>query len=153
VQENDQGVVGETFANPNVTTYAYGRLFFDRAYVLKWSTMYRGPHDIRVAATARYQDGQPFARMVIAQGLAQGPELVPAYPNGRTRFSYTVTLDARIEKGFRVGARRAAVTFDAFNLTNMENEVEEDPLTGATFRMTTAVQPPRTLRLGFRFEF
>jgi hypothetical protein len=71
-----------------------------------------------------------------------------------TRFTYTLTLDARLEKGFALGhGRRVAIALDVFNLTNMANEVEEDPVSGATFRQTTAVQPPRTARLGFRFEF
>jgi len=152
--QNDQGVIGNTYADPNMTTYAYGRPFFDRAYVLKWSTLYKGAHDIHAAATVRYQDGQPFSRVVLASGLSQGPELVPAFPSGLTRFTYTLTLDARVEKGFALGhSRRVAIALDLFNLTNMANEVEENPLTGASFRATTAVQPPRTARLGFKFEF
>jgi hypothetical protein len=154
VDQNDQGVIGNTFADPNMTTYAYGRPFFDRAYVLKWSTLYRGPHDVRAAITARYEDGQPFSRLVLAQGLAQGGELVPAYPDGLTRFTFTVTIDARVEKGFALGhGRRIVLALDAFNLTNMANQVEENPLSGPTFRQTTAVQPPGTIRLGFKFEF
>jgi hypothetical protein len=155
VNQNDQGVIGDTYSDPNMTAYAYGRPFFDRAYVLKWSTLYKGPHDIHATATVRYQDGQPFSRIVVAQGqsLTQA-QIVPAFPNGLTRFSYLVTLDARLEKGFALGhGRRAAVMLDVFNLTNMANEVEEDPVSGASFRATTAVQPPRTVRLGFRFEF
>jgi hypothetical protein len=103
--------------------------------------------------TARYQDGQPFSRLVIAQGLAQGPELVSAYSPGRTRFTFTGTIDARIEKGVRIGSHRAAVRLDLFNLANLGYEVEENVVTGPAFRNTTAVQPPRTLRLGFHLEF
>ncbi len=151
--ENDQGVIGELFENPNAASYPTGRLFFDRSYVLKWSTSYHGPHDVRAAVTARYQDGQPFSRLVIAQELAQGPEVVAAYSAGRTRFTFTATIDARLEKGFKVGSRRAAVRLDLFNLTNAGYEVEENAVTGPAFRNTTAVQPPRTLRLGFHVEF
>jgi len=152
-QENDQGVIGELLENPNAASYSVGRLLFDRAYVLKWSTAYHAAHDILLAVNARYQDGQPFSRFVIAPNVAQGPEIIPAYRNGRTRFTFTVTADLRIEKGFTVGRHRASLWLDAFNLTNRANEVEEDPLTGATFRQTTAVQPPRTLRLGLRIGF
>ena len=57
---------------PNAATNATGRLFFDRAYVINWATTWRAPHDLRVGVVARYQDGQPFARVVIVPGLTQG---------------------------------------------------------------------------------
>ena len=40
-----------------------------------------------------------------------------------------------------------------FNLLNTNNEVEEDEVTRASFRAPTAVQPPRSIRLGLRFTF
>ena len=151
--ENDQGVVGELFETPNAQTNANGRLFSDRAYVLKWTMSYQAPGDVRLAAAMRYQDGQPFARIVVVPDLLQGPEPIVAYPNGRTRFSYTVTVDARLEKGFSFGGRRAAVSLDAFNLLNQQNEIEEIVVTGPAFRTPLLSQPPRTFRVGLRFEF
>jgi hypothetical protein len=153
VFENDQLVLGDRFWNPNASKDEYGRLFFDRAYVGKVSAGYRAPGDVRVATSVRYQDGQPFTRFVVAPDLAGGPEIVHAYSVGRTRFTYTATVDVRLEKGISLGRGRVAVRVDAFNLTNHANEVEEDVLSGPTFRLSTAVQPPRTLRLGLRFEF
>lgn len=152
-EENDQGVIGALLENPNANTYPRGRLFFDRAYVLKWAIGYDGPHEFRAAVVSRYQDGQPFSRLVVVPDLAQGPDVVTAYLSGRTRFTFTTTVDARIEKGFALGGRRAAVRLELYNLLNLGLEVEENPLTGADFRRTTAVQPPFTARLGFRIEF
>jgi hypothetical protein len=106
-----------------------------------------------VAAIARYQDGQPFARMVIPTTLSQGPELIQAIPNGRSRFTYTLTLDARLEKGFRVGRARVAAALEAFNLLDTANEVEEDVTTGSSFRAVSAVQPPRAFVLEVRADF
>ncbi len=146
-------MIGELFEDPNAQTNARGRLFFDRGYALKWTTGVRAPHDLRFGATARYEDGQPFARLVIAPDLAQGPEIVQAYANGRTRFTFIATIDARVEKWFAVGDRRAALRLEVFNLTNLGNEVEENPVTGPDFRRTTAVQPPRAVRVGFHVEF
>jgi hypothetical protein len=152
--ENDPLVPGDRYSNPNLTKDAAGRLFFDRAYVGKWTTAYRAPGDIRLAAVVRYQDGQPFTRYVVVKNLAGGPEITQAYAVGRTRFTYTATVDVRVEKGVRLGGRRrVSVRLDAFNLTNHRNELEEDVLTGTTFRLSTVVQPPRTLRLGMRVEF
>jgi hypothetical protein len=154
VLENDQLVLGDRFWNPNAAKDPAGRLFFDRAYVGKWTTAYRAPGDVRLAAVVRYQDGQPFTRFVVAPDLAGGPEITHAYPVGRTRFTYTATLDVRVEKGFGLGGmRRGFVRLDIFNLTNHANELEEDVLSGPDFRNSTVVQPPRTMRFGVRVEF
>jgi hypothetical protein len=146
-------VVGERLEDPNAETLSRGRLFFDRAFTLKLAAAYRAPGDVRVAAVARYQDGQPFARLVIPTGLNQGPEPIQAIPNGRSRFTYTLTLDARLEKGFRIGRARVGAALEAFNLLDTANEVEEDVTTGSSFRAVTAVQPPRAFLLELRADF
>ena len=106
--ENDQGVLGEVFSDPNAGTNSRGRLFFERGYVAKWSGTWRLPHGFQGSAAARYQDGQHFARVVIAPDLAQGADAIPTLPRGRTRFTFTFTLDARVEKELTPGpgARR-----------------------------------------------
>jgi hypothetical protein len=151
--ENDSGVVGERLEDPNAATFSQGRSFFDRAYTLKLASTYHAPWDVRLGAVARYQDGQPFARLVIPEVLNQGPDPVQAIPNGRSRFTYTLTVDVRLEKGFKIGSTRAAAVLEAFNLLNTANEVEEDVTSGSHFRTVTAVQPPRAFRLGARLDF
>ncbi len=152
-RENDQDVLGELFTNPNAATYARGRLFSDRAFTIKWTTVYRLPYDVTVGAIARYQDGQPFSRLVVVPDLNQGAEAVQAYPNGGTRFTFTGTLDLRVQKGFRVGAGRLDAMVDAYNLFTRSNEVEEYVFTGPAFRTSTAIQPPRSVHLGLRLTF
>lgn len=150
--ENDQGRVGDLYDDPNSLTNARGRLFSDRAYTIKLAGSWRAPGDVRLGAVARYQDGQPFARLVLAD-LPQGLTAVQAIPNGRARFTFIATLDARVEKGFLLGARgRAAVVLEGFNLTQRGNEVEEVVVTGDDYRRVTFREPPRTLRLGLRLE-
>jgi len=151
--ENDQGLVGERLEDPNATTFARGRLFFDRAFTIKLAGHYRAPGDVHLGLIARYQDGQPFSRLVIAPGLAQGPEAIQAIPNGRSRFTYTLTVDARAEKGFTVRRARVAFVVESFNLLNTANEVEEVVVDGSDFRTIAIVQPPRTFRLGMRLAF
>jgi hypothetical protein len=172
VNENDQGVIGEVYGDPNASTYSLGRGFFDRAFTIRLAATWRGPHELRLGLVARYQDGQPFGRLVVVPDLAQGAEAIPATSRGQSfgraatvdpegrpltadghRFSYTLTVDARLEKGFRVGSRRLALVAEVFNLPGLRNEVEEDPVWGPTFRDPTAVQPPRVFRLGARFDF
>jgi hypothetical protein len=153
VDEADQGVIGELLENPNAESVADSRLFFDRAYVLKWSTIYRGPRGFTAGITARYQDGQPFARLVLVPELAQGPEVVASDYSVATRFSFTGTIDAHLAQTFGVSGRRVTATLDVFNLSNLADEVEEYSVSGATFRNSTAMQPTRTVRAGLRFEF
>jgi hypothetical protein len=172
VTENDQGVLGELFDDPNAGTYSLGRGFFDRAFTIKVATVWRAPHGFRVGLVARYQDGQPFGRLVVVPDLAQGPEAIPATSRGQSfgraattdpegrpltadghRFTYTLTVDVRVEKGFSLGSRRLALVAEVFNLLDTRNEVEENPVWGASFRDPTAVQPPRVVRVGARFDF
>jgi hypothetical protein len=152
--ENDQDTLGELYTNPNAATYAEeGRLFADRAFTIKWTTVYRFPGDIHLGAIARYQDGQPFARLVIAEDLNQGAEAIRAYPNGKNRFTFTGSLDLRVQKPFTVGKTRLDAVFDVYNLLTRGNEVEEYVVTGEAFRTPTAIQPPASVHVGVRLTF
>ena len=147
--ENDNGVLGDVFIDPNARTFAQGRLFTERGYTLKWSGSYHFSHGETIGIIARYQDGQHFARLVIVPDLNQGPEAIRAFRNGRTRFTYTLTIDVRLQKQFGP----VAGFVDAFNLLNKAKEVEEFDVTGPTSRLTAAVQPPRAIHLGARIIF
>lgn len=151
--ENDQSVVGEVFENPNARPLLQGSNFFDRSYVGKLAGTVHLPFAARFGFAARYQDGQPFSRIVVVPDLAMGPEMIHAYRTGRTRYTYTLTLDLRLQKSFRVVGREAAVMVDVFNATRHTNEVNEDAATTPLFRLSTAVQPPMTARVGFRFRW
>ena len=151
--ENDQDIPGELFTNPNGASYARGRLFSDRAFTIKWTTLYRFPADFTVAGIARYQDGQPFSRMVIVPQLNQGAEGVQAYPNAGSRYTFTGTFDLRAQKGFRFERTRVDIFLDAYNLFTRNNEVEEYVVSGPDFRTSTAIQPPQSVHLGLRITF
>jgi len=151
--ENDQDVPGALFVNPNSNSYARGRLFSDRAFTIKWTTVYRFPHDVTAGAIARYQDGQPFSRIVVVSGPYQGVEGIQAYPNGGSRFTFTGTLDLRVQKGFRFDRGRVDAFLDAYNLFTRNNEVEEYVVSGSLFRTPTAIQPPASVHVGVRVSF
>jgi hypothetical protein len=154
VNENDWGVLGELFENPNAQSYARARQFVERGYIIKWSGGLVTRDGTHLGLVARYQDGQHFARMVVVPDLNQGAEAIQAYTRGHSRFTFTFTLDARLEKRFSLGgAGGVAVVAEAFNLLNNAIEVEEDPTVTTEFRATTAVQPPRAIRIGFRVDF
>jgi hypothetical protein len=151
--ENDPALVGDVYIDPNSHTIAQGRDFTERGYTIKLASAYRFAHDLTVGFAARYQDGQHFARLVVVPGLNQGAELVRAFRNGRTRFTFTGTLDARVQKGFEVAGRRVALVLEGYNIFNMDLEIEELEVTVPLSRPVSAVQPPRSLHAGFRIEF
>jgi hypothetical protein len=151
--ENDQDVLGNLFVDPNAATYARGQLFQDRSHVVKLAGVYRFPWRVRLGAIARYQDGQPFARLLIVPDLTQGRTAVRAHMNGGAAFSYIGTLDIRVQKVFTTGRSEVAAVVDVYNLPNLANEVAEYVVSGAAFRTPTAVQPPRTTLVGVRVTF
>ncbi len=151
--ENDADMVGDRLELPNAATLARGRLFFERGYTIKIAGTYEGPRDLHFGLVARYQDGQHFARLVIPTDLNQGAEPIRGITNGDSRFTYVLTIDARVEKGFAVGGARLTGVLEAFNLGGSGIEVEENVIWGPAYRNTSAVQPPRAVRLGLRLDF
>jgi hypothetical protein len=151
--ENDHGLVGERLEDPNAATLSKGRLFFERGYTLKFAITWDAPGGIRLGTVTRYQDGQHFARFVIPTHLNQGPEIVKAIYNGDSRFTYVLTIDALIEKSFDVRGKRVAALAEIFNFRGTGIEVEQDVVWGPSYRATSAVQPPRAVRLGLRVEY
>jgi hypothetical protein len=151
--ENDHTTLGELFVTPNASTFSRGRVFTDRAYTVKLAGVYRFPQDVRLGVIARYQDGQPFARVIVVPDLPQGAEAVRAFANGKLRFLFIGTLDLRLQKEFSVRGRRVAAVLDAYNVLNMSNGVEEYAAAAPDVRDSTAIQPPRVFQAGFRFAF
>lgn len=162
VYENDPGVVGALFLDPNTTIHATGRSFVDRAYVGKIQATYRLPQawgGIAVASVADYTDGLVFARQLLVTGLPQGPFLVATTvrgsPGGGNRAQYAINWDLRLSRRFVRPVGRFAVSADVLNLTNAGQRLQEDDLSGTAFnrRLPVAIQPPRFVRIGFRYEF
>jgi hypothetical protein len=151
--ENDQTLTGEVLVDPNASTYARGRLFNDRAYTIKVISTVRVGGGVRLGAIARYQDGQPFSRLVIVNGLNQGTEAIRAFSNGLSRFTYRATVDARLQKAIAIGNGHLDLIADAYNLFKLSTEVEEYVVTGPRYREITAIQPPRSFHLGARITF
>ena len=67
------------------------------------------------------------------------------------------SLDARIEKAFKIQRSTLALDLDIFNLTNASTVLGRQfdaRLTGATgYNKTLEIMNPRILRLGVRFNF
>jgi hypothetical protein len=151
--ENDAAVLGEVFTNPNALGHAQGRVFTERGYTIKLASSYQFPRDTTFGLIGRYQDGQHFARLVVMPGLNQGAEAVRAFRNGRTRFTFTMTVDVRLQKGFTIGGRRLTAIADAYNVFNQFLQIEEFTVSGPTSRQTSAIQPPIAVHVGIRIPF
>lgn len=153
--QNDDGVLGSLYTDPNNAINARGRMRFDRAYTVRIGGSLALPLGTRLSGVAKYYDGQPFTRLIIVDGLAQGPLFIQAHPRGVARYEYNMTVDARLEKSLRLGSTVLRFMADVFNVFNQNQAVEESPWTNAEFplRFATRIQSPRLVRAGFNFEF
>ena len=153
--ENDDGIPGSLFDNPNAAINARGRVRFDRAYTARIGFTLRLPLGFRSGCLIKYYDGQPFARKIIITGLNQGPFYIQAHPRGVTRYEYNMTVDLRLEKDFVIGSSRLRFILDGFNVFNRNLATAENEWTGPEWplRYATEIQSPRVFRLGLAYEF
>ncbi|MGB6864272.1 MAG: hypothetical protein WBE11_01160, partial [Candidatus Aminicenantaceae bacterium] len=153
--ENDDGVIGALFDNPNTLINTKGRLRFDRAYTVRIGLNYLAPFDINLGCIIKYYDGQPFSRKIIVEDMNQGPFYIQAHSRGAVRYEFNLTLDLRIEKSFRIGTSKLRLLLDGFNILNNGLATEENQWTGPEFKLryATEIQSPRVFRLGLAFEF
>jgi hypothetical protein len=153
--ENDDGVIGTLYDNPNTLINTKGRLRFDRAYTIRIGLYYLAPYDINLGCIIKYYDGQPFSRKIIVDDFNQGPFYIQAHSRGAVRYEFSLTLDLRIEKAFPIGSSKLRLILDGFNILNSGLATEENQWTGPEFKLryATEIQSPRVFRLGLAFEF
>jgi hypothetical protein len=155
--QNDFGVIGTLSDNPNTLLHTRGRLFFDRAYVVKFSGLLNAPWGLQLGALINYFDGLPFGRRLIVTGLNQGPIFVMATPRGQPgglRAESVVTFDQRVGRTFELGWARLTLLADIFNLLNLRRRIREYDISGPLFplRLPLELQNPFVLRLGIRLD-
>ena len=155
VFENDPGVIGALYMDPNTTAYASDRIFTDRAYVGKMQASYHVPAawgGIEIGSTVTYMDGLLFRRELLISGLNQGPFLLPV---GDNRAQYAADLNLRVRRAFRLPHGKIAAAADIFNVINAGRKIQENDISGMAFnlRLPTAIQEPRQVRLLLNYEF
>jgi len=153
--ENDDGVIGPLYDNPNAALNAEGRPRFDRAYTIRFGLSQDLPFGLRFGAVGKYYDGQPFTRTIIVEGLTQGPFTIQAHPRGVARYEFNMTVDLRLEKRFRFPFGTIRMMADVFNVFNQNLALVESEWTRPEFplRYATEIQSPRVWRLGLNLEF
>lgn len=162
VYENDPGVVGALYEDPNTLINAAGRSFFDRAFVGKLQLAWRLPRSlggIEVENLVNYFDGLVFARRLLVTGLAQGPFLVDTTvrgsPEGGNRTEFIANWSLQLSRTFPIFYGRIGLAAQVLNVTNASNHTQESDLSGPLFnqRLPIAVQTPRVIRFSLRYEF
>jgi hypothetical protein len=159
--ENDPGVIGSLFLDPNLAINSTGRSYFDRAYVGKLQFALRLPRwlgSVECANTVNYLDGVPFARLLLVSGLPQGPIVVDTTPRGSpgggNRSQHVLNWNLRLSRGFGLLTGSARVSLDVLNVDNAAGRIEEIDVTGTTFnqRLPAVLQPARFARLSVEWR-
>ena len=162
VFENDPGVVGALFSDPNAQINSTGRAFTDRAFTGKIEALYRLPTrwgGVQISTVADYTDGLAFARMLLVTGLPQGPFLVATTPRGSpgggNRAQHVENWNLRLSREWPLAFGRIAAAADLLNVTNADLAIQQADLTGPTFnsRLPIAIEPPRFMRFEVRYRF
>jgi hypothetical protein len=164
VFENDPGVVGSLFMDPNTLVNASGRGVMDRAFLGKLSGQYRLPWGgIEIAAVADYLDGLVFARQLLVTGLAQGPFVIDATSRGTqllnplsgNRAEGVINANLRLARQFRLPKGTLGAALDIMNVANSGYKIQENEITGPSFnrRLPVEIQPARFARIELRYTF
>jgi hypothetical protein len=129
--ENDPGILGALYADPNTLVNATGRHVFDRAYVGKAQFTARLPKvlgRLEWSSVVNYMDGVVFGRRLLVTGMPQGPFLLNATvrgsPEGGHRAEYVLNWDMRVSRGFKLRKGSVAVATDFINVTNNGNRIQ-----------------------------
>jgi hypothetical protein len=164
VFENDSGVVGALYMDPNTLVNASGRPFMDREYLGNIWGSYRLPWGgIELSAIADYTDGLVFARQLLVTGLAQGPFVVDATSRGTLLFNPlsgnraegVINANIRLSRKFQLPVGTLDAALDIMNLANSSYKLQENEVTGTSFnlRLPVEVQPARFARVQLRYAF
>jgi hypothetical protein len=160
--ENDPGVIGALYADPNTLINASGRDYFDRAFVGKVQLLVRLPRwlgGIEWSNVANYLDGLVFARQLLVTGLPQGPFLVAATvrgsPEGGNRAEYVINWNTRIGRSMALRFGTLELGAEIFNVTNANNRLRESDASGPLFnqRLPLEIEAARFVRIDAEFRF
>jgi hypothetical protein len=162
VLENDPGVIGALYQDPNTSINAAGRDFFDRAYLGKVETISHLPAwlgGLDLVNIVDYLDGLVFARRLLVTGLPQGPFLVDTTvrgsPEGGNRAEFVLNWNLRLGRRFHLPLGQLVANVDLLNVTNVANRIQESYVSSSAFneRLPVAIQAPRVLRISLQYEF
>jgi len=123
--------------------------------------MYQAKWGINLGANWSMRQGysEPYFRSQVATGdpLSNRKSVLAVTDVGEFRLPAVSSLDARVEKAFKIQRSTLALDLDIFNITNASTVLGRQydlRLTGPTgYNKTLEIMNPRILRLGARFTF
>ena len=147
--------------DPNDTLNAFGPTATNAEHAVKLSATYLLPWDFQLGGRYSYEAGRPYGRQIIVRGMGAGQGDVTILANTRGSYALPAVNDfqIRVDKDFRFGGqRRLRLSFDVFNIFNSDTVLtlrnNSSQVTATTpWQQTLSVVRPRTVQLGFRFEF
>jgi outer membrane receptor protein involved in Fe transport len=145
--------------DPNDLVNAYGPTATNSTHSVKLSSTYRAPLDFSLGLRYSYESGRPYGRLIIVRGLGQGNVTMLAQPRGSYRLPAVNDFQVRVDKDFRVtSSQRLRVSLDVFNIFNSDTVLtlrnNSSQVTAATpWAQTLSIVRPRTVQLGFRYQF
>jgi len=161
IWENDSGVVGSLYADPNTLVNASGSPAMDRRFAGKVWVSFPTPRRfgrLEIMNTMVFIGGYPYARRLLVTGLAQGPFMVDATSRGTSRTDPVYDWNLKVSRSFEMhvlGTGTLRVSAEFFNLLNLAARMRVADLTGSQFlqNIPLEIQPPRFLRGGVSWEF
>lgn len=150
------GGVGSTFSDNNDPDEDFGPSNQSVPHVFTASGLVDLPLGFKLAALLAWRSGLAFnprgIRDTDGDGLVDQRDT--SEPRNRFRTRAFGSLDARVEKTFKVRGRNAlALLVEGFNLLNRRNVKNVSNVSGAEFGTPTEFFPGREIQLGVRWTF
>lgn len=146
--------------DPNDTLNAFGPTATNAEHAVKLSATYQAPWGVSLGGRYSYEAGRPYGRQIIVRnmGAGQGDVTILAEERGNFELPAVNDFQIRLDKDFRFGDRRLRFSADLFNIFNSDTVLtlrnNSSQVTATTpWQQTLSVVRPRTVQLGFRFEF
>jgi len=145
--------------DPNDLINAFGPTATNSTHSVKLSSTYQAPLDFNLGLRYSYESGRPYGRLIIVRGLGQGQVTMLAEPRGAYTLPSVNDFQIRVDKDFRfVAGQRLRLSLDVFNIFNSDTVLtlrnNSSQVTAATpWAQTLSIVRPRTVQLGFRYQF
>jgi outer membrane receptor protein involved in Fe transport len=146
--------------DPNDTLNAFGPTATNSEHAVKLSATYALPWDFNLGARYSYESGRPYGRQIIVRGMGAGQGDITILAETRGSYDLPAVNDfqIRLDKDFRIAGRRLRLSADMFNILNSDTILtlrnNSSQVTATTpWQQSLSVVRPRTVQLGFRFEF